>query len=162
MRFMEPVTTNSEFWVFAVPYLWFIAGAVFLTLEALGITGIGFLFAGLAALVTGILVEYGVASPDGYGQWAWFFGLTAAWAAILWKPMQRFMKTPKEGGYSNMVGDDATVIEGGLAPGSKGKVRWSGTIMDAELAPGMAALPAGASVIIREVKGNTLIVAPNA
>lgn len=141
--------------------IWLLVGLAFLALEAFGISGVGFLFAGLGAIATGILTQLAVFGTETWlGQGAWFFFLTVAWAALLWKKMKTFQLG--RGGnqhYHNMVGDRVTVGAEGLAPGSTGAVTWSGTVMRAELAPGEAAAPAGASLIIREVRGNVLVVA---
>lgn len=140
-------------------YLWLIAGALLLALEAFGAPGVGFLFAGLGAIITAILAEAGIASHL-ESQAAWFFGLTAFWAWVLWKPLQRFRRGSHS--YHNMVGSEATVLEPGLHQNQAGKVRWSGTTMEARLLPGApeAFLSADTIVTIREVKGNTLIVSP--
>ena len=146
-----------------VPYLWLIAGALFLLMEAMGVSGIGFLFAGLAALVVGVLVEYGVTEPYGIGQFAWFCALGIFWAIVLWKPIQTVAKRKNSPGYSNMVGDRATVLAPGLEKGKVGRVQWSGTHMDAridDLAP-VTRIDAGTAVIIKAVSGNTLTVSPH-
>ena len=144
------------------PYLWVAFGAAMLAIEAFGLPGIGFLFAGLGAITAGILIEMGVmGTGNTTGQFAWFFGSTVAWTALLWKPMQRFRtRKATAGDYNNMVGNTATVSGGPLEKGKAGKVHWSGTTMQAELADDTAqdGVPEGTDVVIREVKGTRLIV----
>lgn len=145
-----------------IAYLWMAAGAVLMFLEVMVLPGIGLLFTGLAAICVGIVIQLGMAASENvFVQAAWFFALTAAWAAILWKPMQRF-RSGKTESYSNMVGESAEVTGGGLHKGRKGKVKWSGTIMNAELAAdaGEASLEDGATVEIVKMEGITLIVRP--
>ena len=139
--------------------LWLMAGVLLLGAEALGASGIGLLFAGLAALCVGAWVQF---APDTSPllQWIAFFAGTAVWAIILWKPLQKF-RAPKQG-YSNIIGDLAYIGAGGLQPGAIGEATWSGTIMKAQLAEGQQALAGGAAARITAVSGNTLILSSNA
>lgn len=145
-------------------FLWLIAGAFFMGLEAFGVSGIGFLFAGLAAITTGIIIESAAVGTEAYvAQFAWFFGCTALWGALLWKPLRKFQKGRKASdGYHNMIGDVAIVSESGIKKGEAGQAHWSGTIMRAQLSSHCAteALPTGSKVKIVDVKGATLIVEP--
>ncbi len=147
------------------PFIWLIVGVVCVALEALGVSGVGFFFAGLAALCVGVLVELGLIGVDGtVMQLAAFFGLTAIWTFLLWAPLRKFRMNlgKKEHGYSNMIGDTAIVSGAGLKPGITGDVIWSGTVMKAELAPsaGEIEVAAGSQVVIVSVRGATLIVEP--
>ncbi len=156
MRDMDTIMTLAN-----APYLWLALGALLLALEAFGVSGIGFLFAGLAAIITAIFAHLGWAETV-WTQTAWFFAVTVAWAVLLWVPMQR-MKVQKHAGvegFANMVGDEVTVLKGGLHPNKSGKVRWSGTTMKAKLADGATAQAEGETVLIQAVKGTVLIVAP--
>lgn len=145
-----------------ITYLWLIAGGVFLALEAFGIPGIGFFFAGMAALCVAIVVESAAVAPgDYFMQLVWFLGLTAAWAALLWKPMKQFWTRQKQGpAVGDVVGETVTVAEGGLKKGQEGRVHWSGTTMLAELAPAAAVteIAAGGKARVVSVKGSKLIV----
>lgn len=112
--------------------VWMLAGGALIGLEALAIPGIGLLFAGLGAVLTGVaLLIFPGLSP--YLQFALFFIFTTVWAALLWKPLVRLRHIPG-GGYSDMVGRRVTVGPGGLAKGAAGEVRWSGTTLTARLA----------------------------
>jgi membrane protein implicated in regulation of membrane protease activity len=138
---------------------WLIAGAVLLALEAFGIPGIGLVFAGLGAILTGIAIEIGAAGANDYVlQAAIFFASTIIFAALLWNKMKAWRLNPKEKPYSNMVGDIAIVADAGLKKGTRGQVRWSGTLMFAEIDGHDTAteFAAGTQVRISAVEGNVL------
>ena len=145
-------------------YGWLIAGAVLLGLEAFGIPGIGFLFAGLAAIAVGLLVHFDVVSAtDWVLQAGVFFAITAALAALLWKKLKSWRTNPNATDqFNNIVGDIATIGKGGLKKGEIGQVGWSGTTMMAQIDPNaeIDELPEGMMVTITAVKGNHLFVAP--
>lgn len=131
--------------------------------EALAVPGIGLFFAGLAALATGSLVLAGIIGSDAYAiQTAIFLGGSAAFAAILWKPLQRCRQSASAKPYRNMVGDIATVADAPLTKQKTGTVTWSGTRMQAILAPESTvdSLDPGSIVEITEISGNRLIVTP--
>lgn len=139
--------------------IWLITGAVFIGIEMFGAPGMGFLFAGIAALCTGSAIEFGVVAPDDTTvQFALFFLITVVSAALLWKKL----KAVRGPSYSNMVGTVAEVIGGGLAGAREGQVKWSGTIMRARLADEVTidVLPAGTFVTITKVEGTLLHVVP--
>ena len=146
-------------------FLWLLFGGVTILAEVLAVApGVGLLFTGLGALCVSLLLY---SLPDTgislVGQLTWFLGFTAGWAVLLWKPMKRLrMPSSKSGTYNNIVGDRATVAGTGLVKGQAGQVAWSGTLMNAELAPAVtvATLPVGAVVEIVAVQGNTFIVQP--
>lgn len=145
--------------------LWLIAGVLFLAIEAVGVPGVGFMFAGFGALLVGGLLSLGVIAIDAVTmQWIIFFIATAVCAFLLWKPMQKFRINQRSHEYSNMIGDTAYVGSQGLKKNAIGEVTWSGTIMRAELAKdaGIETLSAGAAVIIADVEGAKLIVKPKA
>jgi membrane protein implicated in regulation of membrane protease activity len=141
--------------------VWLVIGIVAMLIEILAIIpGIGLLFIGLAALSVGILVTTEMGATVGLiGQSVWFFGLTVVYAVLLWKPLKRWRISSAKGEtYNNMVGDTAIVIENPLQQGIMGKVRWSGTIMNAKLHENGATAPLDATVKIIAVEGNILIV----
>lgn len=141
--------------------IWLVAGVALVILETIGASGIGFIFAGLGAIVVGALMQMGtIGAEDTVLQFTVFFIATAFWAAVLWKILKR-SHLAKES-YSNMIGDTAFVGSQGISKGKPGEVTWSGTIMRAELAKDSAAasLPAGSQVTIIAVKGATLTVVP--
>jgi membrane protein implicated in regulation of membrane protease activity len=139
--------------------LWLLAGALFIGIEIFGIPGLGFLFAGIAALMVGGAIEFGVLAADGYlQQFLLFFALTSISAALLWKKLKR----NTEVNYNNMVGSEATVAQPGLSGGKEGQVKWSGTLMRAKIDPacGRDVLASETAVIIKSVEGNLVYVAP--
>ncbi len=146
-------------------FLWLIAGVVSIALEAFGISGIGFFFAGLAALCVGVFVELAVIGPEQIVLQLAVFGLfTAGWAFLLWKPMRKFRLSfgGRSSGYSNIVGETAIVTGAGLTPRTPGNVVWSGTVMKAELSDkaGDIEVTVGSQVMIVAVRGATLVVDP--
>lgn len=151
----------------ALPFLsdprnmWLAVGVVLLLAEAIGASGVGLLFTGLGALAVGGALYGGMLASDAYvAQFALFFAVSAVWAALLWKPMQKFRGQHKRSSYNNIVGDTAIVAAGGLSRTAGGNVAWSGTIMKAELAGHDEALDEGAQVVITDVRGATLTVRP--
>lgn len=142
-------------------YLWLIAGAVMLCIEAFGVPGIGFLFAGIGAFAAGIAVEMGWIGQTAFiAQFACWFATTTLSAALLWKYLKRWRsKNPSEQ-YHNFIGTTATVIEP-LFPGRSGKVRWSGAVMLAELdSTTSESVAEGVTVEVVSTRGTTLIVKP--
>ncbi|PZP85601.1 MAG: hypothetical protein DI582_05400 [Azospirillum brasilense] len=140
---------------------WLVAGAALLALEAFGVPGIGFLFAGLGALIVGLVVQAGLVAEGAFiAQWAIFFLSTTLFALLLWKKLKSWRLNPNAPQYSNMVGTEAVVTQP-LIGDAVGEVRWSGTLMRARLhdaTTGDAAL--GTTVIVRAMDGNVLLVAP--
>jgi membrane protein implicated in regulation of membrane protease activity len=75
--------------------LWLLAGAALLALEAFGIPGIGFLFIGLGAIVTGIAVEAGMTNSGDYvSQFAIFFVTSGALTVLLWRKLKTWHTSP--------------------------------------------------------------------
>lgn len=149
--------------VFSAAIWWLIIGVVFILIEVMQVPGIGFLFAGLAALVVGGLVSSGlIAEGSTLIQFIWFFLFTALWAAILWVPMKRLRYKTSSESYKNIVGDIAVVIDGAIHKHSSGKVRWSGTIMKARISKDcdVEKIPDGAEVEIVDVAGSKLFIKP--
>lgn len=139
---------------------WLLAGAVLLALEAFGIPGIGFLFAGIAAILVGALVETALIDPFAIVTQFGVFGLaTVLFAVLLWNKMKSWRMNPNAPHYNNMVGTEAVVTQE-LINDATGEVRWSGALMRARLADKSGNAMAGSTVIIREVDGNILLVAP--
>lgn len=141
--------------------LWLALGVVLLAFEALALPGVGLMFAGLGAIITGIFTELHFTAEDDYAmQGAVFCTSTIAFALLLWKRIKVWRLNPKEQPYSNIVGTTATVAAGGLNKGARGHVLWSGTRMQAELDAACTAdtLPEGAPVRVTGTQGNILIV----
>lgn len=140
---------------------WLVATGVFLLLEAFGLPGIGFLFAGLAALVTAAAIELGfIGSEALILQLALFSIVTAISAMLLWRKLKSWRMNPNAPHYSNIVGTEAVTVEG-LSGSKLGTVRWSGTLMSARLAdPHHAPISPGTTVRITTLDGSVLVVIP--
>lgn len=139
-------------------YAWIVAGALMLLVEALGIPGVGFLFAGLGAVGTGVLISSGMLETNAFlAQTVSWLVLTFLVAAILFKPLQRW-RSRQRAAYHSMIGTTASVMPPGLLPDQEGQARWSGTLMRARLAAGQDPAEAGAVLRILAVEGTVLIV----
>ncbi len=146
-----------------IAVLWLAAGALFMLLEALAVPGVGFLFAGLAAITTGGLVEFGIIGYESYtAQGIVFLSASFLWAAVLWVPLRKFHKKNITTEYSNMIGENAIVYEKPLLKGKIGEVKWSGTIMQAQLSDDADAQSVAPDTIVKiiAIKGNVLTVKP--
>lgn len=159
---METLTADH------VAIVWMLAGVGLIALEAMSVPGIGFLFAGLGAITAGALITFGVidGTPESTNllkQTLVFLLATSMWAAVLWKPMKRFVSRKSIDGYNDMVGQTATICNADLHKGKVGKVKWSGTIMRAILddeAP-VDHISINQEVVIKRVDGKTLVVTTN-
>lgn len=140
--------------------LWILAGALLVLAEAWFI-GVGFLFAGFGALFTGMAIHFGVIAPDNVAlQVAVFFLATGGFAALLWKKLKAFRQGKSN--YSNMVGDAAVVESAVLEKHATGKIKWSGTHLDARLSADakVESVASGSEVIIHKIEGNTAYCKP--
>lgn len=142
--------------------IWLVIGATLIAAEVFFVTGIGLLFAGVAALCTGIIVLLGwIGEENLYYQLSSFFAITTCLLGILWKPLRKLGKKKK---YiaSELTGSHAIIGNEPLSKGKIGLVKWSGTWMQARLAEesSLDSLPSGTEVIVKEVHGTTLIVRP--
>ncbi|MCH2547076.1 MAG: hypothetical protein MK052_05670 [Alphaproteobacteria bacterium] len=145
-----------------IAYFWFIASILLFLFEAMGLSGIGLLFAAIAALCVGIMIELGLLDPLNHiAQGAAFFAFTALWAALLWWPIKKLRMGKQLHHHHNMIGRTATVAAAGLTKDITGFATWSGTSMRARLAPDAAieTAPAGTELKIVKVDGSTLILA---
>jgi membrane protein implicated in regulation of membrane protease activity len=139
--------------------LWLIVGIAMVFVEvSLGMATVVLLFTGLAAITVGALILFGaIDSESGYVQLSVFFVLSIVWTAALWKPLKNWRSNSKAS-FSNMVGETGRVEGGDLAPGKKGSIRWSGTVMQAILAEGEAPVSEGQDVTIISIKGTVATV----
>ncbi len=137
--------------------LWLAAGVTLIVLEFTLIPAVGFIFAGFAALIVGLLVGVGVLDSVLY-QWIAALSLTVILAVVLWNPFTNARKNKHYGQYSDVIGQSATLTEN-LAPGQIGKAKWSGTTMKARLEDGAVdVMPKDREVIITALDGNVLVV----
>ena len=144
-----------------IALMWLVLSAVFFVLEVSLVPGIGFLFAGFAAMTVGGLINFDIVDSESYfEQFAYFFGLIFAWAAILWYPIKNFRSKSNGNDFKNVIGDVATVYDNDLVKGKSGKVKWSGTIMKAKLYKDDPndKIKKDEEVYVKEIKGNVLTV----
>jgi membrane protein implicated in regulation of membrane protease activity len=144
----------------ATDHIWMLLGAALMTAE-LFLAGFGLLFMGLGAITVGIAINFLFLAANDYTvQFGWFFAATGGWLAILWLPLKKYIRNRTEPEYSNMIGAQAVIIEGDLEKDKLGKVRWSGTIMNARIThtSHKTHYKEGSEVVIKAVEGNTLFV----
>ena len=142
--------------------LWFLLGAILILIELIGFTGVGFLFAGVGAVMTGILIILGVVSESSVlYQFAGFLISSSVIAALLWKPLKRFINDSGSR-YSNIVGDSAELLDD-LGPQKTAQAKWSGTIVNVKFQKNIppTILQKGDTVYICHTEGNTMIVTPD-
>ena len=141
--------------------LWVIVGAALVVMEAFVAPGVGFLFTGLAAIITGGLVSFGLIAPqDMLLQIAIFLMISAICAVVLWKKLRGFRQGKEV--YRNIIGDTAIVESKALEKDADGQIKWSGTLMKARLAEDAKAkqIVSGREVIIEAINGNIAICRP--
>lgn len=134
---------------------WACIGFVAIVLEMIFISGFGMLFIGLGALsVAGMSVFY----PEMHHLQYMFFALfSCLWFAILWYPLKNFDHTSPSSEVKNFIGDRVEVMSD-LKPGSIGQVKWSGTIMNAELTANVKHIvKTGEFLEVESVRGTVLI-----
>lgn len=141
--------------------LWLAGGAAVIVFEFFITPGIGVAFAGLGALTTGALLEFGLL--DGLlEQLVAFVLATIFWTVLLWKPLKKLLDGKGKGSNeSHLIGAQVQVCEGGVSK-LQGVVKWSGTQMQARLADnaGIEMLAEGAFAEIVSVDGATLFIKP--
>jgi membrane protein implicated in regulation of membrane protease activity len=146
---------------FTLSIYWLLTGLIFISIEVFGLPSVGFLFAGLAAIVISLLIEGAIFDGTNtmltFGTW---FLLTTMFGALLWKPMKKWRTTQHSATKSKngVIGQKAIIYGKDLSPNELGSAQWSGTIMNARLHPDdTATLNVGTTAIIHAVEGNTLI-----
>ncbi len=135
---------------------WFFLGLLLVIIEACaGFTVILFIL-GIACISVGIFLQY---APDliFLNQIVAMSGFVFIWAAILYPFLKKIRNRNKER-YVNIIGQNAQVINAPLTNNSIGSIKWSGTIVRAQLFKGEVEIPVGDVVTIHEVKENIFIV----
>ncbi|NDC38379.1 MAG: NfeD family protein [Proteobacteria bacterium] len=140
-------------------WLWCILGCVLLMLELVVPGGFFFLFFGLGALLTGVLVELGVVSAD-WAQWIVFgVGSLALMVALRAKFRSFFERVAQESkdidGMVGMVGDAL----GDIAGGEVGRVELRGAHWSARNVAEVT-IAAGQRCVVQSVDGLVLMVRP--
>lgn len=143
--------------------LWAIIGVICLIIEFTKLPGIGFLFLGLGALSSSILISnYPNFFYNQYIVFAYFGLLSFLWFTILWWPLKKYVYNKSKGqDYFDMIGSEVEVYSR-MAPGEVGQVKWSGTIMNARLSEAETEVAEkNAKLYIQQIHGNILICSRN-
>lgn len=142
--------------------IWLIIGVACLLLEVMAIPGIGFLFAGLGALLLGGLLTFGfITASELTDQLVYFLFFTAVWWGILWQPLKRATKRTKGAPYENLADATGEVDDTrDLTPGKVGHIKWSGTRMRARIRPDSPTerIKNGETVWVHDQKDGILLV----
>ncbi|MEM7291804.1 MAG: NfeD family protein [Pseudomonadota bacterium] len=144
---------------------WIAVGCLLLALEilVLGFSTVIFMFAGIAAILTGLLVLAGVLPPTWIATAASTGILTGATGVLLWKPFKAMQEgeQPPAGHSSDLIGLEFVLAQDvtRLAPG---KHRYSGVDWRVELARSVSeeTLAAGSLVSVAEVDAGVFRVTP--
>mgnify|MGYP001190628559 CR=1 FL=1 len=142
--------------------LWLVFAGFCFLVEAMGIPGAGFLFAGMGAITTGGLLSFGMIDSTNteIEQLAVFFASTCVWTAILWPILRNKNKGDDLDDFINIKGQEAVITEGAIHKGKVGKIAWSGTTMKAKLSNDcpLDSIEDGETVIIDDMVGITAII----
>lgn len=135
---------------------WIAIGFAMLAAEVLlfGFTTIIFLFAGLGALITGLLMEAEILPQTWIAGTACFGITTGICSALLWKPLKKMQDTatPQKKQKSDIVGYEFVLTED-IAVASPGKYRYSGIDwrVEIERGSGIDAIAKGERVVVTSV-----------
>ncbi len=149
---------DMEFFANNPSYIWLTIGVILIIGEFFAAPGLGIVFAGLGALATGGLIEFGVIEST-TAQIITFCAATAIWALLLWKPLKRALSVKAKGkGESHIIGTEAKAAKGGVSKVA-GNAVWSGTIMKARLSKDakLEKLEEDAIAKVIDLDGSTLI-----
>jgi membrane protein implicated in regulation of membrane protease activity len=136
-------------------FLWIVLGVVMIVLEMILVSGIGFLFAGLGAITTALLLAFDLISQELGVSLAVFLISVVAWWLLLWYPIKLSRRTREP--YQDLVGT-IVVLNHELRKGQVGSVVWSGVTMRAALdkEEQASSLKKGQRAQITRIKGNIL------
>jgi membrane protein implicated in regulation of membrane protease activity len=134
-------------------------GFVSIILEFFVLSGIGVLFLGFGAFSAAGLLYL---KPEMFDYTYFLLGLLSVfWAILLWKPLKNWNHKTTEPRNIDIIGSKVQIIESDIEPGIMGKVKWSGTIMNAKLSNKVTSkISSGSYCKVVEVKGNVLILEP--
>jgi membrane protein implicated in regulation of membrane protease activity len=139
--------------------LWLVIGIILIILEFSQLPGIGFLFLGLGAIATSIIIDHWPAEI--FTQLTYFGINSLVCFLILWYPLKRFVyKSNKSLSRESfdLIGTKVTVVNKDICANEDGQVSWSGTIMNAQLpSKSKTIAKIGDILYVLEVKGNILI-----
>ncbi len=142
---------------------WIALGFALLAAEVLlfGFTTIIFLFAGLGALISGLLMSAGVIPETWIAGTASFGIATGISSAVLWKPLMAMQdkSTAKRKPTSDIVGLEFVLMED-ISTTAPGSYRYSGIDWKVEIdkSSDVDALEKGARVVVKTVEVGLLCV----
>lgn len=140
-----------------LPEYWIIIGVASILLEIAIAPAVGFLFIGLSCITLGSFL---VAFPglEEY-QFLLFIILSFMWAAVLVEHVAKYRKkSTANTNHSDLIGQEVEVQGADLLPGNVGCVKWSGTILNAELAHNInVVIPVGTLLKVVNINGNVVI-----
>ena len=139
--------------------LWLtILGVISIILEMGFISGIGFLFIGLGALSVAGLIEFNLIKENNLlNILLALISLSSFYFLIFWKFFKNAQMQDTKN-YGEIIGKEAIVIYSDIKGHTIGKVKWSGTIMNAQLIDTNYYIKEGETVKIVKVKGNILFI----
>ena len=139
--------------------LWLtILGVTSIILEMGFISGIGFLFIGLGALSVAGLIEFNLIKEYNLlNILLSLISLSSLYFLIFWKFFKNAQMQDTKN-YGEIIGKEAIVIYSDIKGHTIGKVKWSGTIMNAQLIDTNYYIKEGETVKIVKVKGNILFI----
>ncbi len=153
---LEYINTN-------MPGFWIAVGFVLLAAEVLlfGFTTIIFLFAGLGALISGLLMSAGVIPETWIAGTASFGIATGICSAILWKPLMAMQNrsAPPQKPQSDIVGLEFVLMED-ISTTLPGSYRYSGIDWKVEIDAGsdVDSIAKGSRVVVKMVEVGLLSV----
>lgn len=146
-----------------MPGFWIAVGFALLAAEVLlfGFTTIIFLFAGLGALISGLLMSAGVIPETWIAGTASFGIATGICSAILWKPLMAMQgrSTPPQKPQSDIVGLEFVLMED-ISTTLPGSYRYSGIDWKVEIDAGsdVDSIAKGSRVVVKMVEVGLLSV----
>ena len=122
-----------------IAQFWIGAGFIMMAAEifVLGFGTLIFLFAGIAAIITGLLINFSLLPNTWIASIACFGPLTGAMTLLLWEPFKKMQasRPPKPGHSSDFIGH-RFFLSGDISPTQAGSYHYSGikwrVLIDAE------------------------------
>jgi len=139
--------------------LWLLIGIILIVLEFSQLPGIGFLFLGLGAIATSIIIDHWPAET--FTQLTYFGISSLVCFLLLWYPLKRFVyknNKPMFRESFDLIGASVVVVNKDISANEDGQVSWSGTVMNAQLpSKSKTVAKIGDTLYVLEAKGNVLI-----
>jgi hypothetical protein len=146
--------------------IWLVVGAVFFALDRWK-NGIGLNYASYSGFTLAVFLTIGVMHnseelPYIIGHIIFFFAATAMWWVILRDKEKKGKHGQGKDFEQKIIGQVAQAGSDGINAISGGEIIWSGQTFKARLAKNLSVeiIEAGSPVLVKEVVGDTIIVAP--